>query len=427
MSDVCTANRTEFVEKGEENFERNLSCGVNTSTEKIMPKQKQGASYPKHFVSRYGKVHIYKNQNRGQWTVYVVAWSVGKKRNRMSFSDEAAAEAHAELVQEQMKKGETLAAKVNSSRALYFEACEQKLNGTPLMEAVEYYMLMHGNAPSKTGVDMSRVKDEYLKSTTKAGNQIRDIQTLRSHLNRFVESVKVPMESVRPVDIDNYLQDHKDWSNRTRNNNRTSILRLFNWAIEKEYLNKNQINPVERATTYKVESGGSPGIFTPSELQKLFDSVEEEWMPYLAIAAFAGPRAAEIPRLEWESVLFDEKVIVLDARHTKTKRRRVAQMPDNLVEWLKSYNGEKKGPICPTKNPNKMTNRLSKDAKVLWKHNGLRHSYVSYQMAVLRDAAKVAEQCGNSPEQVQANYKANALESEAKKWFAIKPKKKGTK
>jgi hypothetical protein len=44
-------------------------------------------------------------------------------------------------------------------------------------------------------------------------------------------------------------------------------------------------------------------------------------------------------------------------------------------------------------------------------------------MAILRDAAKVAEQCGNSPQQVQVNYKANATESEAKKWFAIRPKK----
>jgi hypothetical protein len=48
-------------------------------------------------------------------------------------------------------------------------------------------------------------------------------------------------------------------------------------------------------------------------------------------------------------------------------------------------------------------------------------------MAILRDAAKVAEQCGNSPQQVQANYKANALESEAKKWFAIRPHRKGLK
>jgi integrase len=390
-----------------------------------MPKQKSNGEYPKHLVSRYGKVHIYKNSNRGAWVVYVVAWSIGRKRHRLSFSDEMAALNHAELVQEQFKKGEQLATAISSSKALYYETCEQKLNGVSLLDAVDYYMRMHGE--TKSGVSLQKVKDEFMEGVKKLGNQPRDISTLRGHLNKFADCMKVPMESIRAVDIDRYLQGHESWSNRTRINHRSSIMRLFNWAIEKERLPSNMANPVEKSSTYKSETTGSPGIFTPSELQKLLDTVEEDWMPYIAIAAFAGPRSAEIPRLEWESVLFDEKVIVLDARHTKTKRRRVAQMPDNLVLWLKSYSGKKEGPICPSKNPNKMTNRLSKDAKVLWKHNGLRHSYVSYQMAILRDAAKVAEQCGNSPEQVQANYKANALESEAKKWFAIKPKKKGTK
>lgn len=389
-----------------------------------MSKKKTTQEYPKHFVSRYGKVHVYRNTNRGNWTVYVVAWSVGKKRQRLSFSDETAALNHAELVQEQFAKGEPLAAKISSSKALYYETCEQKLKGVSLMEAVDYYLLMHGDTGGKTGVDMVKTKDEFLKSAEKAGNQTRDIQTLRSHLTRFVEAIKIPMERVRSVDIDKYLQADPGWSNRTRNNNRTSILRLFNWAKEKDILGANHANPVERATTYKVEAAESPGIFTPAQLKKLFDHVETEWMPYLAVSAFAGVRSAEVTRLSWDDVLFDEKVIVLEARHTKTKRRRVAHMSDNLVEWLKSYEGEKKGPLCPAKTSTKMTGRLAEAAKIDWVQNGLRHSYISYQMAILRDAAKVAEQCGNSPEQVQANYKANATESEANKWFAIRPAKK---
>lgn len=388
-----------------------------------MPKQKESQDYPKHFVSRYGKVHVYRNTNRGNWTVYVVAWSVGKKRQRLSFSNEEAALDHAALVQEQFKKGEPLAAKVSSSKALYYEACEQKLKGVSLMDAVDFYLSMHGGADiEKSGVSLEETKNAYLKSVEKAGNQIRDIQTLRSHLNRISDEVKIPMERVRAVDIDKYLQSPKDWSNRTRNNHRTSIHRLFSWAIEKGYLGAAHANPVERATTYKVEAAESPGIFTPEQLQKLFNHVETEWMPYLAVSAFAGVRAAEVSRLSWGDILFDEKVIVLEQRHTKTKRRRVAHMPENLVEWLQSYEGEKTGRLIPAKTSNKLTARLAEAAKIEWVPNGLRHSYISYQMALLRDAAKVAEQCGNSPQQVQENYKANATEREAKKWFAIAPK-----
>lgn len=389
-----------------------------------MPKQKSHSDYPKHFVSRYGKVHVYKNDNRGKWTVYVVSWSVGKQRKRLSFSNEMAALNHAELVQEQLKMGEPLAAKITSAKALYIEACEQKLNGVPLMEAVEYYLSMHGGLPglAHSSVDLKEVVGAFLKSVTKAGNQPRDIGTLRAHLNKFAECMQVPMESIRTADIDRYLGDNPKWSNRTKTNHRASLMRLFNFAIEKDLLPKAMANPVDKSTTYKAELTGSPGIFSPQELNKLFESVEPEWMPYLAIGAFAGLRTAELSRLEWGDVRLDEKVIILDARHTKTKRRRVAHMPENLVAWLESYGGIREGLICPNKNPNKMTNRLSKDAKVEWKHNALRHSYITYQMAILRDAAKVAEQCGNSPEQVQANYKANATESQAKAWFSITPK-----
>lgn len=382
--------------------------------------------YPKHLVTRYGKVHIYKNSNRANWVVYVVAWSVGKKRQRMSFSDEVAALNHAELVQEQFKNGEPLAAKISSSKALYYEACEQKLRGVSLMDAVEFYLTMNGTSSSAPKITLDALVEKYLDSLKTAGNELRDIQTVRSHLTRFRDTMRVPVASIRALDIDRYLSEPQEWSNRTRNNHKQSISRLFNWAIEKDYLPSNMTNPVVKATTYKVESAGSPGIFTPDQMAKLLSHAEKEWVPYLAISAFAGVRSAEITRLQWSDVIFSEKVIVLDSKHTKTNRRRVAHMPDNLVEWLKSYTGEKKGSICPTKSPNKMTSRLSKSSKVGWVHNGLRHSYISYMMAVLRDAAKVAEQCGNSPQQVQANYKANAVESEAKKWFGIRPTKHKT-
>ena len=114
-----------------------------------MPTAKK-SSYPKKLTSRYGKVNIYRNVNRGKWVVYVVSWSVGRKRQRLSFSDENAAENHAELVLEQFKKGESLAAKVSSSKAMYYEACEQKLNGASLQDAVEFYLRAHNTALNTT-------------------------------------------------------------------------------------------------------------------------------------------------------------------------------------------------------------------------------------------------------------------------------------
>jgi hypothetical protein len=95
-------------------------------------------------------------------------------------------------------------------------------------------------------------------------------------------------------------------------------------------------------------------------------------------------------------------------------------MPDNLVAWLAPLVKES-GPICPTKTSQRATLAAAKAAGVKWVHNGLRHSYISYQMALLRNAPEVAEQCGNSEAEVQRSYKALASESDARKYFGIFP------
>jgi len=42
--------------------------------------------------------------------------------------------------------------------------------------------------------------------------------------------------------------------------------------------------------------------------------------------------------------------------------------------------------------------RAAARAKMTWKRNGFRHSYISYRVALLKDVPTVALKCGNSPQ-----------------------------
>lgn len=384
-----------------------------------MPK-KNTDIYPKVLTSRYGKVIIYENANRGKWKVYVVTWSVGRVRNRKSFSDEMLAQNHAETVLEQLANGQPLAGQMTASDALYFESCKKKLGGVPLMAAVDYYLMAHGSADGSGGMELSKVRTAFLKDLEARGNSKRDLLSVKSHLKALCEAIQGPVTRVKATDIDAFLQN-KRCSNRTRANIRISVCRLWNWAKAKGYIPKNMENAAEASSKYKSEYAASPGIFTPDQLAEMLAVAEEPWLPYITICAFAGLRQAEACRLNWEDVRIAEKAIVLGADITKTNKRRVAHMPENLIKWLESVKTEKTGKICPATRPNKETKRISGVTGVPWVQNGLRHSYISYQMALTRDAAKVAEQCGNSADEIQSSYKANALESEAKRWFSILP------
>ncbi len=57
-----------------------------------------------------------------------------------------------------------------------------------------------------------------------------------------------------------------------------------------------------------------------------------------------------------------------------------------------------------------------------WKHNALRHSFISYRMAAIQNVAQVALEAGNSPQMIFKHYRELVRPAEAKAWFAIEPK-----
>jgi hypothetical protein len=56
-----------------------------------------------------------------------------------------------------------------------------------------------------------------------------------------------------------------------------------------------------------------------------------------------------------------------------------------------------------------------------WPHNALRHSYISYRIAVVQSAAQVALEAGNSPTIIFKHYRELVTKDDADKWFGIMP------
>ena len=58
---------------------------------------------------------------------------------------------------------------------------------------------------------------------------------------------------------------------------------------------------------------------------------------------------------------------------------------------------------------------------VAWKHNALRHSFISYRCAAVQNVAQVAMEAGNSPGMIFSHYRELVTADEAGTWFAIAP------
>jgi len=60
-------------------------------------------------------------------------------------------------------------------------------------------------------------------------------------------------------------------------------------------------------------------------------------------------------------------------------------------------------------------------AKVPWKHNALRHSFISYRVAETGDVNRTALEAGNTAPMIFSHYRELVTPQEAKAWFAVKP------
>ena len=153
--------------------------------------------------------------------------------------------------------------------------------------------------------------------------------------------------------------------------------------------------------------------------------------PMIALGAFCGLRSAEILRLDWSEVRLDRGFVEVPALKSKTAARRIVPIPDNLKEWLAPWAEKKQGKVWPfsrayfheaEREASARTGDKKKKVKpVPWRKNGLRHSWISYRVAEIKNVSQVALEAGNSPQMVFRNYRELTTEADAKTWFAVTP------
>jgi integrase len=308
-------------------------------------------------------------------------------------------------------------------------------SGVTLAETAQFYKQKHpSNMPRKT---VAEVVAEFIADRRSAGCSAVHVHDLEIRLGQFSKAFVVPIIAVGAPLVQQWIYGKKNQKNgkatsaRTKENMLRQIASLFNFARRQKYVPTELALEISEIPTPKKQHAPI-GIYTPDEIRAMLAAANAEIVPALAIAAFAGLRLAEVSRLDWRDVRLAEMLIVVEADNAKTAARRLVPISDNLAAWL-SPHAKRFGPLNPC--TEQLTNvgnalgdrfeRAAARAKVAWKRNGFRHSYISYRVAVLKDVPAVALECGNSPQVIFSNYRALATDAEAKAWFSILPPKKG--
>jgi integrase len=355
----------------------------------------------------------------------------------------------------------------------YVEAFAKLKGRATLAAAVDFYVRRHAVA-----IEPKRVVDvitECLASKRQDKLSERYLKQLEYDLKRFALRFQNHIGAVAGPDIDAWLRE-LEVSGRTRNNIRMSVQTLMSFAKAKRYLPKDH-DEMESVPLAK-ELEGEIEIFTPGEMAELMAAASDATVPFFALGAFAGVRHAEIKRLDWRDIQMDHDLIEIRAGKAKTASRRVIPILPNLKAWLKDHR-KTSGPVCSYANmgdeildavrrvntarraawakahrvgkqslleaeekarewmaeareeagpyealvpPGAETAAVEGWEPLAWKHNGLRHSFISYRVAEVQNVAQVALEAGNSPQIIFKNYRELVRPAAAKEWFSISPK-----
>ena len=378
-------------------------------------------------------VPIYRGAVR-HWTRYTVSFHMNGHRVRRTFGSLEKAKVEAQLVARKIQEGksssndlnpqqrdsliaaERLVAPFNMPLVTVvdeYARCRQLLGEVPLMSAVTEFVRRTQGV--QLGSKVPQIVEECLKA--KLEDQVSPIyyRQLANNLARLSRAFPGEILHIKAGDIDRWLRS-LGGSPVTRNSIHRCIKVLFSFAKSRSYLPGSENTAAElvpMAKTGEIETG----IFTPAEMTALLFAAPLEMIGFLAIGGFAGLRVAELGRLDWSAVNLERRIIVLRATQAKTASRRIVPISDNLAAWLEPL--PRKGAVVAC--PNLDAAGLAKKLGIEWPRNALRHSYISYRLAILRDTARVALEAGNSPDIIFKHYRELVTEEAAKDWFSILP------
>lgn len=403
-------------------------------------------------VDIYAREHNVKGSG---YTRFAVAdFSAGVRRLR-SFNDLDSAIAEAESIARKLTAGDAAGAQMDSREAASYGRSVQLLKAKGVdvpLEIVaahfaEAFKILGGDRIVEAAKDSVRrnpqtreprtvaeVADEMIAMKEKRGSGSRYLEDLRGRLGGFAKAFAVDVATITGPDVQSWLDGMKG-APRTVKNFRSNVSQLFKFAESRGYIARGE-NPVAQTEQIKTKNADAVTIFSPDELNRLIAAAPDAFKPVIALQAFAGLRSAEVARLDWRDVKLTKGHIEVAADKAKTASRRLVPIVANLAEWLAPhaatkgkiwkhsrayYHEAQRDTAGATAVETNAKRKIQAQDAVEWKHNALRHSFISYRLAEIQNVAQVALEAGNSPGMIFQHYRELVTASDAKAWFAIKP------
>jgi integrase len=358
---------------------------------------------------------------------YVAAYRQGGKRQVRYFKDQKSAKTFAqektiELLNEGRKHGELTEEErrtVIAARELDEHLSAAGIKGFALKAAIDHYAA-HLKALTHSAT-VRKAVEELLEIREAEGKSRFHILDIKYRLLKFAREYDDRLvASITTKEVSGWLL-RLPCEPQTRENYRSALSNLFAFCVGRGYSTS---NPVTNAVKVKIPPK-TIGILTTSEARRLLATCPESILAAVAIGMFAGLRREEINRLDWREVDLERGFIEVAAVKSKSARRRLVTISDNLRAWLTPLR-QLAGPVRLSE----ITYRRRFDETLKaagikkWPHNALRHTFASNHLALHQDAAKTALELGHTESRTLfQHYRELVRPEDAQAFWQIFPEK----
>ena len=311
-----------------------------------------------------------------------------------------------------------------------------------IIEACRWFNRAQPNLRSVTTEEISR---QFIRTLRADGKSAIYVDKMEDDLEKFWTRFPGPISDCTAPAIDEWLLS-LGIGQRRRRNLIGKLRTAFNYARDRGALPESMRTEAEKLQLPFIKRR-APQIYQPAEFKLVVMQCYRpadrksgrldysDFIPALTIGAFAGLRWSEILDLDWQrDIHFFPEPVKYDGDETiygiidvgdenKTGHRQVPIL-ENLAAWLSPWRGSV-GKVCPFNRPDTVLARLRERAglpKEARRYaNALRKSFVTFRMAIKKNANLVSEETGHSPSELKKTYLRRQFESIAIAWFGFAP------
>ena len=226
-------------------------------------------------------------------------------------------------------------------------------------------------------------------------DSIRDIRCIGNRL------IRTSPELARRNFSELSVSECEEWLNAAFHTNpqfnkaRTMLHGLFEFAVRREWCDKNPIKRIERRKV--VEKEIQP--LKLAETKRLIKTAQRESPVYAIVAAllvYTGIRPREVRRLTWRDIDTEEKTITVRSQCSKTGGVRQVEIPPALNRLLITHKSENSSHICPTDWQRRWRKiRDNSGFRGRWVQDVLRHTYASFHTKRFKDLPRLQLNMGH--------------------------------